>query len=51
VKPIHEMEKDFFKTLLHGEGQVHVALHDLGVRTARLAEQLLHAIGESGAPV
>ena len=43
---IEQMEEDFFETMLQGEGQVHVALRNLGMRPARLAKQLFHAIGE-----
>ena len=37
-KLIQQVEEDFFKALLHGESQVHVALRNFGVRLARLAE-------------
>jgi hypothetical protein len=38
VQPIQQVKKDFFKALLQGERQVHVALGNFGVRAARLAK-------------
>ena len=46
MQPIQQVKKDFFETMLQGEGQIHIALRDFGVRLARLAEQSFHPIGK-----
>ena len=38
VQFVRQMEKHFLKDMLHGVGQVHIALRDFGVRFARSAE-------------
>src|SRR5205823_8774758 len=40
------MKKNFFKAVLHGKGNIHVALGEFRIWLARLAEQFLHATGE-----
>ena len=35
---------DFFESMLHGIGEIHIALHDFSVRLTRLAEKLHHAV-------
>ena len=46
VQLLQQVKEDFLEAVLHGKGEVHVALRNFGMRLARLAEQLLHAIGE-----
>src|SRR5438874_12185407 len=46
MKIIEQMEKNFFKDVLHSECKVHIALRNLGMRRARRSEQLLHLPGE-----
>src|SRR5437763_9108563 len=40
------MKKNFFKAVLHGKGNIHVALGEFSMGLARLTEQFLHATGE-----
>src|SRR6266480_6863671 len=40
------MEKDFLESILHGIGQVHVALRNFGMRLAWCTKELFHAIRE-----
>src|SRR6266516_2611593 len=46
VQPIEQVKEYLLEAMLQGKRQVHVAQRDLGVRLARIAEQLLHAVGE-----
>ena len=43
---VQQMKEDFFKPVLQRECQVHIALGNLSVWTARFAEKLLHPIGK-----
>ena len=43
-------EHYFFKDMLHGKRQIHVALRNFGVRLARSAKQLFHFVAKSAAP-
>src|SRR6266567_6196330 len=40
------MEEHFFEAVLQSESQIHIALRDLAMRAARLAESLLHKVRE-----
>ena len=46
VQLLQEMKENFLEAMLHGVGQVHVALRDFGIRLTRLAEQVHHALGK-----
>src|SRR5882672_4224675 len=46
VQLVQQMKKYFFKALLHGKGQVHITLDDLGVQRARATEEFFHTIGK-----
>src|SRR5208282_4130059 len=46
VHLVYEMEKRLLKNLLHGIGEIHVALRDFGMRFAGRTKQLLHLVGE-----
>src|SRR3954469_14779152 len=46
VQFVEDMKPDLLKPLLHGEGNVHVPLHDLSMRLACGAELLRHKVRE-----
>src|SRR5579871_2341053 len=46
VQAVQQMKKHFFEAMLQREGQIHVALRDLGVRLSSIPKELLHPIGE-----
>jgi hypothetical protein len=46
IQVVQEMKENLLETMLQRKGNIHIALSDFGVWSARLAEKLLHAMGK-----